>query len=307
VTKNELASWAEKRLIHHHYLASGEDPQQGSYTPKEDTLDALQKLLLSHGETDLDEFFSDSIRAHLHKTRSTNTPFFVNTMLLSRSSLEYLETFKGTSAYFASKSFEDNLKQDLAQNEQDFLRTILVTTVGKSRYNWVDSFAPAPWWVACGEILGRFTKKDLPGWWFESRPIYRGGLVVDFKDEFPAVRKRVSKETKIKVLLESLFEPIAVTSSMHFLSGLGLLFYTKDAFKRQVITSTKLCEGSIPKVTKLCRHRIPLVDRDMEMVREISKHITPPDLKTKTKRPVSIKEEDLSSMVKLMLVETESD
>lgn len=306
MTKDETAAWVKRRLIHHHYLVLGTEPDGGAFTPKDETLDKLFGVYQMHGEVELDEFLADSIHAYLHRTRGTNQPFYINSVLLARTQLEYLEQFKASSHYYAAKSFEENIKQDLVQTEQDYLRVILMASIGHPKQVWLDSFAPTPWWLVASELFHRCTRKDFPGWWLESRAIQRGSLVVDFKTEYPAIRNRVNKEDRLKVLLEALLKPIIESSTMHFLSGLGLIGYTKDSFRRQVITSSKVCKGSLEEVSGLCRFQTNLAKRDMKIVAELAGHFEP--VKTRqTRIVVKPKSEDLTDQVRRALVETESE
>ena len=305
VTRDELAAWVKKRLIHHHYLVIGEDPTGGAFTPKEETLDKLLTVYRTHGEVELDEFLADSIHAYMHRTRGTNQPFYINTQLLSRPQLEYLETFKSSSHYFAAKSFEDNIRQDLAQTEQDYLQVVLMASTGHSKLVWLDSFAPTPWWLVASELFHRIRRKEFPAWWAESRAIQRGSTVIDFAEEYPKVRRRVNNELRLKVLIESLFKPIVETSMMHFLGSRGLINYTKDSFRRQVIVSSKICGESIQGAGDLCKFATDLSIRDLKVVAELSEHFKP--VKTKqTRAAISLRQDDLTEHVRRALIETES-
>jgi len=305
VTRDELAPWVKRRLLHHHYLVSGEDPTSGAFLPKDETLDKLLSVYHSHGDAELDEFLADSIHAYLHRTRGTNQPFYINTLLLSRSQLEYLETFRASSHYYAAKSFEENIRQDIAQTEQDYLRVILMASAGKDALVWLDSFVPTPWWLVASELFHRVKRKNFPGWWMESRAIQRGNIVVDFAEEYPKVRQRVNTELRLKVLLEAILKPIIEVSTMHFLGSLGLIGYTKDSFRRQVITSSKICDGSVENALRLCQFSTDLRARDMQIVQQLSEHFKP--VKTKQARTaISIKSGDLTDFVRRAIVENEA-
>lgn len=305
MTEVELSRKVKERLIHHYLNAVGEHPTDGSFRPSDETLTKLYQIYTGRGWIELDEFLRDSIRAFLHRTRTTKTPFFVNSHLLSKSALEYVGVYKQSSQYFSELSWEEAVKQELNRAEQDFLRVILVNSIGKGKVTWAASFLPPPWWVVAGELMQRFTRKEIPEYWVSDRPVKVGAATVRFNAQYQEIRNAIKKSSQKQVILESLFIPILETQAMHFLETLGLIGCVRDAFRKTVLTSTKLFDGDFDETKRLCEVDGPLASRDANMLSELESHLSPVSGKRCSSKKTLPKVPDLSDDVRRMLATTE--
>lgn len=307
MNKDELAKWVSKRLTYHHLMATGVDPVRCSFTPKDETLDKLYKIFTKNSSAELDEFLKDSLKSHLHRTRKTDTPFYVNSTLLAKTSLEYLELYKQSTSYNSDRSFEEGIRQDLITCEYEFLRVAIMKSLGQDKQVWPSTFFPNPWWVVASELFGRFSKKEVPDWWFDSRPIVRAGRVTNFQDEFPAIKKRVTQEKRIQAVLNGIFTSIITETTMHFLTSIGVIVSIKDTFKNQIITSSKLFDGDLRETRKVCKVSPNMKVRDLSIITQLTPHFRVSTVNATKKRVPKVLDEDLIDRFKIALSEAEQE
>lgn len=218
----DTQQWIRNRLIHHWTAVSGHPPQQGGFTPKGETLERLESLLQSRGEDELDDWLKTSIEAFLHRSRGTETKFFVNSYLLSDSALEYLAKFRKQEGAYSSLPNNLNIRSKILISETDFLDTIMTIGVSRGSLDYTSAaFKPDLWWILAAEFSGRL--KDVPGHWLEGTfEVVRGKRRL-ISEEYQDKKRELRSSGLLRELLLTEFRTAVTESTISWLESHRLL------------------------------------------------------------------------------------
>jgi hypothetical protein len=113
------------------------------------------------------------------RTERTHTPFFVNTMLLADSALQYIEKHRKylRSFYGAATeplAFEQACYGAMAASEQDYLNIVGNGFVKRGKMPSLELLMPTPIWILWAVDLGRIGRDDIPAGWLTQRVVVNG-------------------------------------------------------------------------------------------------------------------------------------
>jgi hypothetical protein len=136
---------------------TGELPQ-GNFKPDDKTISSL-KTAFGSNLHEMREFLRLSVYAHISRTSITRSPFFINTILFAKSSLEFLQKHEAWlkehySNVNTSSTFKNNIYKQVSELEDEFINVHLL---------WADSevitdFPTNIWWAIFSADMGRFDK-----------------------------------------------------------------------------------------------------------------------------------------------------
>lgn len=252
-----FAARIRKTLTEAYCQVTGVLPDDGGWTPNDEVCEKLRVYEEEKGAASLNKFLSEAVQAHLHRTRTSHTPFFVNSHLLSESSLTYLKKHRQYLRQMYGEAsdpnqFTNQVFAEVYKTERDYLAMACHYHLLGQPMDW-GVMSPTPFWVLASEMFERFSKPPTQYW--SNQPVNYGGKVVPLGEACVLERKRLSssnRRTRVseaanKAMLEA---AQAWTSQNHLIT----FFY--DDFGKLAHTPNPHIDPSLIRVMK------PLIDRD---------------------------------------------
>lgn len=211
----------EDTLVDTYVSVRGETPE-GSFHPN-DTVIAQLKQSFGNDYRDLCCFLRDSMLAHLSRTEITKTPFFINTILLAVSSLEYLEKHRTyLRSYYgatinAPRQFEQSVYGDVMQSEIDYLDYFGNYYIRTGKMASPRLLLPSVWWMIWACEFKRFNRNDFPDNWLQQRVSRNGGKKVA-ETLYSMEHAKLKRDTKRREVAREAAEAAINSATMQWAS-----------------------------------------------------------------------------------------